>query len=351
MVDLTGLDSFSLSSLMSGESSNQAETKADGVVSYAPINRFHESPHNARKRFDPEKLQELVDSINAINPKTGERRGIKQPLSVKPHPDIPGDFIINGGHRRYRAGKIAELEVLPYFLDEEADDFDNVVDNLIRDGLNHYEMAVVIKDKLDKGMKAGEIASQLGKPNSFVSDYSIFFDLPDCISDLYQEGLCNSMKVLAILFRAYKKGFEEEITNWCLSVKYEITKAQVEEFVRSLKEKGAESDTQNEIPVNADKLFDKPESFEETPENDHAEDGNNEHDDSLDDQADELLQSEEDKEKIKKPLIQVKHDDREAQLLIKKRAAYGLAWIKYTDDGDEMEVDVNEIKLVAVIES
>ncbi|ELN4736352.1 hypothetical protein RZ728_004660, partial [Escherichia coli] len=32
------------------------------------------------------------------------------------------------------------------------------------------------------------------------------------------------------------------------------------------------------------------------------------------------------------------------------RAAYGLGWLKYDDDGEEIEVDLNQVQLVAVIE-
>ena len=55
-------------------------------------------------------------------------------------------------------------------------------------------------------------------------------------------------------------------------------------------------------------------------------------------------------DKIKKAIIQVKYDERNAGLLTDRRAAYGLAWIKHDDDGHEVEVDLNQV-LVAVIEA
>ncbi len=72
---------------------------------------------------------------------------------------------------------------------------------------------------------------------------------------------------------------------------------------------------------------------------------------TLEGQADQMLEQDEKADRIKKAIIQVKHDEREARLLTERRAAYGLAWIKYDDDGQEVEVDLNQVALVAVIEA
>lgn len=72
---------------------------------------------------------------------------------------------------------------------------------------------------------------------------------------------------------------------------------------------------------------------------------------TLEGQADAMLGQDAKGDHIKKAIIQVKHDEREARLLTDRRAAYGLAWIKYDDDGHEIEVDLNDVSLVAVIEA
>ncbi|EBR0370188.1 chromosome partitioning protein ParB, partial [Salmonella enterica subsp. enterica serovar Enteritidis] len=66
--------------------------------------------------------------------------------------------------------------------------------------------------------------------------------------------------------------------------------------------------------------------------------------------ANALLNADEQQGKIKKPIIQVRYDERPARLLSSRRAAYGLGWLKYDDDGEEIEVDLNQVQLVAVIE-
>ena len=133
--DLSGLDDFNLSDLMSGsskkkESQTPEVTVEVGSISYAPLENFHEDPDNARKEFNLDKLQELADSMEQINPTTGERRGILEPLSCKRHPDIPGNLIILGGNRRFRAAGMAGLVQAPYIIKDELDDFDKFVSEL-----------------------------------------------------------------------------------------------------------------------------------------------------------------------------------------------------------------------------
>ena len=53
----------------------------------------------------------------------------------------------------------------------------------------------------------------------------------------------------------------------------------------------------------------------------------------------------------KKAIIQVKHDDRPARLILNRRPpAEGWAWLKYEDDGQEFEADLGTVQLVALLE-
>ncbi|HCG6545456.1 TPA: ParB/RepB/Spo0J family partition protein [Vibrio parahaemolyticus] len=353
--DLSGLDDFNLSDLMSGsskkkESQTPEVTVEAGSISYAPLENFHEDPDNARKEFNLDKLQELADSMEQINPTTGERRGILEPLSCKRHPDIPGNLIILGGNRRFRAAGMAGLDQAPYIIKDELDDFDKFVLNDQRENLSPLEVAMFIKNRLDAKHKAGEIAKALGRPASYVSDHKIFFDMADSIRDLYDSNLCRSMQALALLHRAYKKN-PNEIDAYCLQASednQELTTSQVRKFLESLK-----APTKNDSPKPQ-----KPEQEQPGATNDEAEQGFNDTSEfqkdtdttNLDSQADALL-AQSDTDKIKKAIIQVQYDERAARLITNRRAAYGLAWIKYDDDGEETEVDLNMVKLVAVIEA
>lgn len=67
-----------------------------------PLNELHESPLNPRRHFDEASLQELAGSIRTV--------GILTPLIVRPNKK---GYEIAAGHRRYRAGKLAEQVTAP----------------------------------------------------------------------------------------------------------------------------------------------------------------------------------------------------------------------------------------------
>lgn len=373
--DLSGLDDFSLSSFLDGGKKGQHQDDANnqapaGAVSYAPLDHFHEDEDNARQEFDPERLQELAESMTQVNPKTGEVRGILEPLSVKHHPDKPEHFIINGGARRYRAAILAGLEQAPYIIKDELDDFDKFVLNDQREQLSPLEIAMFIKARLDEGYKAGEVAKALGRPASYVSDHVIFFEMAGSIRDLYDSGRCRSMQALALLHRAHKKN-PEPVEAFCQEANendQELTTSQVRAFLESFKKPQAPKDEDQHGSQGDNTPASEPQPGEgdadeelgdQSPEpstrNEDQQpltlDGEPLSGGTLEDQAGQMLDEDEKADRIKKAIIQVKHDEREARLLTERRAAYGLAWIKYDDDGQEVEVDLNQVSLVAVIEA
>lgn len=393
--DLSGLDDFNLSSFLDGGKKGKPQEGAEnvapaGTVSYAPLDHFHEDEDNARQEFDAQRLQELSESMTQVNPKTGAVRGILEPLSVKHHPDKPGHFIINGGARRYRAAKLAGLEQAPYIIKDELDDFDKFVLNDQREQLSPLEIAMFIKARLDEGYSKTEVAKALGRPASYVSDHVIFFDMAGAIRDLYDSERCRSMQALALLHRAHKKN-PEPVEAFCQEANendQELTTSQVRAFLESLKKPEAPKEKDEQpAAANGDSKDQEPQApkdedgsqgdntpasepqpgegyADEEPGDQSPEPSTRDEDQqpltldgeplsggNLEDQAGQMLEQDEKADRIKKAIIQVKHDEREARLLTERRAAYGLAWIKYDDDGHEVEVDLNQVSLVAVIEA
>jgi len=393
--DLSGLDDFNLSSFLEGGKKGKAQEDAGnaapaGAVSYAPLDHFHEDEDNARQEFDAQRLQELAESMTQVNPKTGEVRGILEPLSVKHHPDKPGHFIINGGARRYRAAKLAGLEQAPYIIKDELDDFDKFVLNDQREQLSPLEIAMFIKARLDEGYSKTEVAKALGRPASYVSDHVIFFDMAGAIRDLYDSERCRSMQALALLHRAHKKN-PEPVEAFCQDANendQELTTSQVRAFLESLKKpEGPKEKDEKPTAPTGDSKDQEPQAPKDEDDNqgdttpasetqlgegdtdeepgDQFPDPSTRNEDqqpltldgeplsggTLEGQADQMLEQDEKADRIKKAIIQVKHDEREARLLTERRAAYGLAWIKYDDDGQQVEVDLNQVALVAVIEA
>jgi ParB family chromosome partitioning protein len=145
------------------------------------LDLIDEDPDQPRTEFDPVALQELADNIQASG-------GVKSPVSLRPHPTLPGRYMLNFGARRLRASRLLGLPDIPYFMDRQVDSFDQVAENEQRDGLTAMELALFIKKQLDNGLKQRDIAHRLGKSEGFISRAMAFIDAPDCVVLAYREG-------------------------------------------------------------------------------------------------------------------------------------------------------------------
>lgn len=144
-------------------------------------------------------------------------RGVKTPISVRPHPTIPGKYIINYGHRRYKSACRNELAAIPAFVDEKFDSYDQVNENELRIGLTTRARALFIKGRLDAGDSKGEIAERMRKKNqTFITEHLALIDAPDCVNRTYAAGV-TSARTLYDLRQAWQE-FPVEIEAWCRQV-------------------------------------------------------------------------------------------------------------------------------------
>jgi ParB family chromosome partitioning protein len=100
-IDLSALDAFNVSNLLDAvpsEALDRAQTHGKPLM--VPLEQIDEDPNQPRQAMDDKALQELVDSIQA-NGANGKPRGIKSPISLRPHPNQEDRFIINHDARRY----------------------------------------------------------------------------------------------------------------------------------------------------------------------------------------------------------------------------------------------------------
>lgn len=82
-----------------------------------PLLKLHEYPEQSVFSMNEDELEQLTENVRAS--------GILQPLIVRVHPQIPGDFQIIAGHRRREAARRAGMETVPCqvymgMTDEEA---------------------------------------------------------------------------------------------------------------------------------------------------------------------------------------------------------------------------------------
>jgi len=325
--NLEGLDAFTSSALVS--SSKEQEV---GVL-YAEISLFHEDLDNARQYYCEKAINVLVNSFKAINTKTGKPRGILQPLCVKKHPKIKGAFLINGGARRLRAAKIAGLEKIPYFIDDNADDFDKVVDNLHREKLETEDIARFIERQLKSGIKSSDIAKSLGKPASYISDYSAYIKMEEYIKNLMRNKFTSSVQILARLHRA-NKNHPSEVKVFCEKISSPVTAAQVATFISSLDK---QEDLLEETPALTQTSESKSIIIDDKKD--------------VEEMGDQIINEYTSNKSLIKPIITVlTTDGHEAQLLIKQRAKLKHGWIKYYFDGSEEEILLAKLKIISILE-
>ena len=92
------------------KSSEQRET-TNGIASL-PIAKLQPFSKHPFKRYSPEKLRELADSI--------EERGVIVPILVRPLDS--GAYEIVAGHNRVEASTLAGLDIVPCDIREMDDD-------------------------------------------------------------------------------------------------------------------------------------------------------------------------------------------------------------------------------------
>lgn len=139
-----------------------------------PIEYMQRGKYQPRKDINPEKLQELADSIKA--------QGIIQPIVVR---KIALDkYEIVAGERRWRAAQLVGLEQVPVIIkdiDDRAAMAIALIENIQREDLNPLEEADALRRLLDEfAMTHQQIADAVGKSRTTVTNLLRLMDLhPD----------------------------------------------------------------------------------------------------------------------------------------------------------------------------
>ncbi|HET8864516.1 MAG TPA: ParB/RepB/Spo0J family partition protein [Gracilimonas sp.] len=145
------------------------------IVLFVPVDHIRKNPHQPRKEFNEEKLDELGASI--------KKHGLIQPITVR----YIGEkrFELISGERRLRAAKLAGLKEIPAFI-READDEQSMafalIENIQREELNPLEVALGYKRLLEEfDYTQAEVAERVGKNRTTVTNMLRLLNLPDFI--------------------------------------------------------------------------------------------------------------------------------------------------------------------------
>lgn len=325
-IEVSGLGLGSMGDLSSLLDDPRASGKGSGPL-LLDINLIDEDPNQPRTENNPGffkgSLEELAASIAL--------RGVKTPISVRDNTATPGRYIINHGARRFRSSKLAKKTEIPGFIDNDYNEADQVVENLQRNELTPREIADFIGRELAKGVKKGQIAKAISKSPSFVTQHAALLDLPDPIAAVFNSGRVRDVTVVNELLTAYKQD-RQELTDWLADESQDIGRASVKLLREFLDDKarrleqsdqeeeggeGDEGEAEDEAPVAKVKAVKKP-SVPDT---------------------------------MTKAIVLVMRDNLGARLLLNRRpSAEGFGWLRYEISGEEEEVDLGGLQVVALME-
>lgn len=139
--------------------------------SHIRIDEIDANPVQPRRVFEPDRLQELANSIRAL--------GIIQPIVVRP---AGSRYQLVAGERRWRAAKLAGLETIPAVVKEIEDDRlleITLVENIQREDLNPIETALAF-DRLahELNLSHEQIGERTGKDRSTITNLLRLLQLP-----------------------------------------------------------------------------------------------------------------------------------------------------------------------------
>jgi len=162
-----GLDAL-LGEVAGKDAGKEAEDKgiaaAKNQTQQLPIEYLQRGKYQPRKDMNPEKLQELADSIRA--------QGIIQPIVVR-QLDLE-KYEIVAGERRWRAAQLAGLQEVPVLvreIDDRAAMAIALIENIQREDLNPLEEADALRKLLDEfGMTHQQIADAVGRSRAAVTN-------------------------------------------------------------------------------------------------------------------------------------------------------------------------------------
>ncbi|UJA21763.1 ParB/RepB/Spo0J family partition protein [Thermoleophilia bacterium SCSIO 60948] len=158
------------------------EGSTEPALRNVAVELIRPNPAQPRRRFDPESIEALAESIAAA--------GIIQPLVVRPLDD--GRYELIAGERRWRAAQRAGLEEVPALLrvEEEVDRLQTaLIENVAREDLNPIDEARACSMLVDDlGITKEELGRRLGRSRSGISNLIRLLDLPEEALDLLASG-------------------------------------------------------------------------------------------------------------------------------------------------------------------
>lgn len=157
-------------------------------VNRLPVDEIAPNPEQPRNHFDPDKLDELTESIR--------QQGVVEPIVVRPYPDGDRRYMIVAGERRWRAAQQAGLDRLPGIvrdLEPEHAYLLSLVENIQRENLSALEEARAYQRLIDEeGYSQDEVGEAVGKNRSTIANRLRLLELPEAVRDALEENVISA---------------------------------------------------------------------------------------------------------------------------------------------------------------
>ncbi|MDD2282535.1 MAG: ParB/RepB/Spo0J family partition protein [Eubacteriales bacterium] len=139
------------------------------------------NPHQPRRTFDQEALEELAQSI--------AQHGLLQPIVVRPH---LGRYQLVAGERRFRAAKLAGKSSIPAVImdltDRQLAEI-SLVENLQREDLNPLEEANAYSQLIKEfNLTQEALATRIGKSRSAIANTLRLLNLAPPVQSMVADG-------------------------------------------------------------------------------------------------------------------------------------------------------------------
>src|SRR5262249_44076276 len=148
-----------------------------GQVHEIPVTQVEANPYQPRVLFDPEKMADLVASV--------QEHGILQPVLVRRVG--PDRYQLVAGERRFRAAQKAGLSSIPAVVKEctEREQLEMaVVENLQREDIGVLEAARAYRRLIDEfAMTQDTVSQRVGKSRSAVANTLRLLKLPEEVQE------------------------------------------------------------------------------------------------------------------------------------------------------------------------
>ena len=206
-----------------------------------PVDMIEPNPFQPRMNFDSEALEELADSIRTL--------GLIQPITVRRKAD--GRYQIISGERRFRAGRLAGMDMMPAYIRDTNDQGMlemAIVENIQRENLDPIEVAMSYQRLIEEcSLTQEQMAVRVGKKRASVTNYIRLLKLPAKIQHDLKVGLL-SVGHAKVLLGVDDQALQEHLCDEV--IKNDMSVRQLEEKIKRMTEpkKQAQGTEEQELP-------------------------------------------------------------------------------------------------------